>query len=217
MRQVHESVLITHGDRDIILNSKSEWMGESLPRLLIEVQEKVKQIDYDGSSLDLKPGFKRVTYGAETNNTTSSSSSPKRPRKDSKNEPEPAAAKPVLQPVPTASPNIQPEPMRVSILTSSKPLPRVKDLSKPAITQDVTESHTGVKTSFLSAPTSKDSPKRRKRGKKTLKLTSNKVDRYQPLIRSALVKTGVNLGKKYNMNMMETISFFRKKIRTSVV
>ena len=54
-RQISESVAISNGKRDQILNSKSEWMGEALPRLAIEVRNKVRQVDYDGHALIHKP------------------------------------------------------------------------------------------------------------------------------------------------------------------
>ena len=65
--QVHESFLITHGQRDYTLNFKREWMGESLPRLTIEIQDKVIQTDHDGSKILPQPyqpagaGSKRIS------------------------------------------------------------------------------------------------------------------------------------------------------------
>ena len=50
-RQMSEAVNITYGERDIILNSKSEWMGSSLPRLTVEVKDKVKIVDHDGTKM----------------------------------------------------------------------------------------------------------------------------------------------------------------------
>ena len=50
-RQVHESVQITSGSRDMNLNSKAEWNGQSIPRLTIEVKDKVLQKDHDGKPL----------------------------------------------------------------------------------------------------------------------------------------------------------------------
>ena len=41
-RQISESVNINYGKRDLNLNSKSEWMGESLPRLTTEVKDVVR-------------------------------------------------------------------------------------------------------------------------------------------------------------------------------
>ena len=46
---------------DIILNSKSEWMGQAIPRLTVEVKDSVKQIEYDGSRLVPKLPGKRST------------------------------------------------------------------------------------------------------------------------------------------------------------
>ena len=54
-RQIAESVHITHGKRDITLNSKAEWMGSSIPRLTIEVKDRVMQVDHDGSKLEPRP------------------------------------------------------------------------------------------------------------------------------------------------------------------
>ena len=55
-RQVLESILISNGVRDHTLNSKSEWMGEALPRLTIEVKDEVIQVDHDGKKLVIKRG-----------------------------------------------------------------------------------------------------------------------------------------------------------------
>ena len=44
-RQVHESILITNGPRDMCLNSKSEWNA---------VKDTVKQLDYDGQAIPNK-------------------------------------------------------------------------------------------------------------------------------------------------------------------
>ena len=59
-RQVTESVFITNGVRDICLNSKSEWNGDAIPRLTIEVRDRVDQKDHGGQKLtqqqQLNPG-----------------------------------------------------------------------------------------------------------------------------------------------------------------
>ena len=60
-RQVEEAVVIANGKRDNILNSKKEFMGESIPRLQVEVKNRVKQIDYNGKQLELgKPQQKKT-------------------------------------------------------------------------------------------------------------------------------------------------------------
>ena len=58
-RQIAETVNISHGNRDNILNSKSEWMGSSIPRLTVEIRDKVQQVDHDGKRLE-DAGAKRT-------------------------------------------------------------------------------------------------------------------------------------------------------------
>ena len=50
-RQVEESILINKFTRDLNLNSKAEWNGESIPRLTIEVNNIVKQVDHNGETI----------------------------------------------------------------------------------------------------------------------------------------------------------------------
>ena len=50
-RQIHEAVSIITDSSDIILNRKSEFNDQRLPRLAIEILDKVKQIDYDGHEI----------------------------------------------------------------------------------------------------------------------------------------------------------------------
>ena len=50
-RMITESVVITHGQRDHTMNSKKEYMGESLPRLTVEVKDRVYQVDHNGKPL----------------------------------------------------------------------------------------------------------------------------------------------------------------------
>ena len=57
-RQIHEAVYIQMGHRDITLNSKSEWNGDRIPRIVLEVKDQVEQKDYNGQKLEL-PGAKR--------------------------------------------------------------------------------------------------------------------------------------------------------------
>ena len=38
------------------MNSKCEWNGESIPRLIIEVQDKAVQLDHNGENLDIIKG-----------------------------------------------------------------------------------------------------------------------------------------------------------------
>ena len=47
-RQIHEAVKIAHCKANLILNRKGEWNGSQLPRLAIEVGDKVEQVDYNG-------------------------------------------------------------------------------------------------------------------------------------------------------------------------
>ena len=54
-RQIQEAVKITNGARDHNMNSKKEFLGESLPRLTIEVRDKVVQLDHDGSRMSPLP------------------------------------------------------------------------------------------------------------------------------------------------------------------
>ena len=73
-RQVHESVLITFGKVDFILDSKREWSGESLPRLTLEVQDKVEQVDHDGTKLEpVIVGHKRTNNQATATNQVTTS------------------------------------------------------------------------------------------------------------------------------------------------
>ena len=73
-RQVHESVLITFGKVDFILNSKREWSGKSLPRLTLEVQDKVEQVDHDGTKLGPAiAGHKRTNNQATATNQVTTS------------------------------------------------------------------------------------------------------------------------------------------------
>ena len=65
-RQVHESVLITFGKVDFILDSKREWSGESLPRLTLEV--------HDGTKLEpVIVGHKRTNNQATATNQVTTS------------------------------------------------------------------------------------------------------------------------------------------------
>ena len=71
IRQVSESVIIINGTRDKTMNSKSEWFGERIPRLTVEIGETVNQKDHDGSTLvknvkmkDRKTKMTRQTGGA---------------------------------------------------------------------------------------------------------------------------------------------------------
>ena len=56
-RQIHEAVYIQMGHRNITLNNKSEWNGDKIPRLVVEVQDQANQKDYNGEKLEL-PGEK---------------------------------------------------------------------------------------------------------------------------------------------------------------
>ena len=60
-RQVSESVFITTNEADIIINRKSEWNGESIPRLLVEVKDEIEQVGYDGKKIEVK----RMNSGTE--------------------------------------------------------------------------------------------------------------------------------------------------------
>ena len=45
-RQVTEAVFINTEEAEITMNRKSEWNGETIPRLVVEVKDEVKQKDY---------------------------------------------------------------------------------------------------------------------------------------------------------------------------
>ena len=47
-RQVTEAVLIERTKANVIMNSKGEWNGSKLPRVILEVGDKVNQKDYNG-------------------------------------------------------------------------------------------------------------------------------------------------------------------------
>ena len=47
-RQVTEAVLIERTKASVIMNSKGEWNGSKLPRVILEVGNKVNQKDYNG-------------------------------------------------------------------------------------------------------------------------------------------------------------------------
>ena len=47
-RQIHEATLIQHSDADIQMNSKSEYNGPRIPRISIEVGDKVITTRYNG-------------------------------------------------------------------------------------------------------------------------------------------------------------------------
>ena len=64
-RQIEEAILISHGTRDNILNSKKKNLGEAIPRLQIEVKDKVKQTDFNGKKLE-PTGIKRNQPTLET-------------------------------------------------------------------------------------------------------------------------------------------------------
>ena len=48
-RQVHEGVEINSSKADIIMNSKGEWNGSRIPRVVIEVGEKIQDDEDDGT------------------------------------------------------------------------------------------------------------------------------------------------------------------------
>ena len=54
-RLIAESVNITHGQGDNCLNSKAEWMGESIPRLAIEVKDRVSKLNIMGQNSRARP------------------------------------------------------------------------------------------------------------------------------------------------------------------
>ena len=61
---MEEAVIISYGLRDNILNSKKEFLGETLPRLQIEVKDRIKQTDYNGMKLEpIIPKQKRSANG----------------------------------------------------------------------------------------------------------------------------------------------------------
>ena len=47
-RQVTEAVLIEWTKASVIMNSKEEWNGSKLPRVILEVGDKVDLKDYNG-------------------------------------------------------------------------------------------------------------------------------------------------------------------------
>ena len=59
-RQVEESARITDGIRDQNLNSKSEWNGPKIPRLVIEIMDKIEQLDHNGERLTAKEDKRKL-------------------------------------------------------------------------------------------------------------------------------------------------------------
>ena len=58
-RQVHESVEIDSSKADIVMNSKGEWNGSRLPRIIIEVGEELQEDEEDtmaGTNTKIKAG-----------------------------------------------------------------------------------------------------------------------------------------------------------------
>ena len=49
-RQVAEAVFIDNNQADIIMNSKGEWNGSKLPRVVLEIGDKVNQLDYNNTT-----------------------------------------------------------------------------------------------------------------------------------------------------------------------
>ena len=49
-RQISEAVLIESSRADQVLNSKGEWGGSRLPRLTVEVGDRVSQVEYQGKA-----------------------------------------------------------------------------------------------------------------------------------------------------------------------
>ena len=49
------------GVRDLNLNSKSEWNGSKIPRLVIEVKDAVKQTDHNGEALEKDKGKRTIS------------------------------------------------------------------------------------------------------------------------------------------------------------
>ena len=47
-RQIHESVEIEWSQAKIILNSKGEWNGSRIPRVRVEVGEKLEDEEFEG-------------------------------------------------------------------------------------------------------------------------------------------------------------------------
>ena len=50
-RQMHEAVEINTDDADIIMNRKSEFNSQKIPRLTLEIGDKALQSDYNGHQL----------------------------------------------------------------------------------------------------------------------------------------------------------------------
>ena len=57
-RQMDEEVLINEGERDVCLNSKSEWNGVKIPRLVTKVRNKVNQVDLNGAPITAPTFYK---------------------------------------------------------------------------------------------------------------------------------------------------------------
>ena len=53
-RLVAESVMIEAGGADLIMNSKSEWGASRIPRLTLEVGERVTQVDFKGRKQEVR-------------------------------------------------------------------------------------------------------------------------------------------------------------------
>ena len=65
-RQIGEAVRIRNVECDYLLNSKNEWNGQKLPRIVIEVKDKVEQVEYQGTK-QKKRRLEQPTYRNNSN------------------------------------------------------------------------------------------------------------------------------------------------------
>ena len=68
MWQIHECVEIEMCGAKIVLNSKIECYGSLLPRVTVEVRDRVSQLDYNGVQLDSFPNTTHKSTEAKKRN-----------------------------------------------------------------------------------------------------------------------------------------------------
>ena len=54
-RQISESVLINNNNSDFALNSKSEWNSAKIPRIVVEVGDQARVVEYSGKAQTPRP------------------------------------------------------------------------------------------------------------------------------------------------------------------
>ena len=55
-RQIHEGVELETCKAQVVMNSKSEWNGSKIPRIMIEVGEDIEQDDTNGKNRAMGEG-----------------------------------------------------------------------------------------------------------------------------------------------------------------